>query len=209
MKKEYFELLLDQLELQCSFAEYSFKKFYGMYIKFDLESSKVIYQTNDEIWFYLRGFTISLADIAKLLVLSTKQSDIRRVKREVLLQKIDILPELSVITDKKLRNALEHIDERIDEYEESGVKLVLNRNIAPNFLREMKGSVKINDQINNFNKTNYTENLFYEKNMLYYAAFGVDIPLNQAYEELLKLKEDIKKIKRQFCEGKYDSEFNG
>lgn len=218
MRKEHFNLLLDQLELQCDFADYSFSKFNKLYREFP-HTRSLVQPTSNKIWFFLRGFTTALANIAKLLVLPTEDEsnykkrtkeglESKKAERKMLIEKIDVNNQLSTIASKKLRNSLEHIDERIDNYDKPGVKLKFNRSIAANFWRKMKGSVQLGTQITTFDKTDYTENLFYENDTLYYAAFGSDIPLYEAHQELLNLKKNVEELRMRFDNGEFDTEFS-
>ncbi|MGM9882920.1 hypothetical protein DN444_01510 [Lactobacillus reuteri] len=217
MRKEHFNLLLDQLELQCDFADYSFSKFNELYR--ELPHTKALIHPGNKIWFFLRGFTTASANIAKLLVLPTEDESnynerakeelrSKRIARKLLIEKLNVNDQLPIIASKKLRNSLEHIDERIDNYDKPGVKLDFNRSVAPNFLRKMKGSVQLGNQVTTFDKTDYKENLFYENNTLYYAAFGSDTPLYEAHQELLNLKKKVEELRLQFNNGDFDTEFS-
>lgn len=218
MRKEHFNLLLDQLELQCDFADYSFSKFNKLYRELPYTQTLIRPVSNNKIWFFLRGFTTALANIAKLLILPTEDESIyskrakkelksKRTARKLLIEKLDVNDQLPTIASKKLRNSLEHIDEEIDNYDKPGVKLDFNRSIAPNFLRKMKGSVQLNNQVTFFDKTDYKENLFYENNTLYYAAFGSDTPLYEAHQELLNLKKKVEELRMQFDNSDFETEF--
>ncbi len=221
MKKRHFELLLDQLELQYYFANSSFNKFNNLYHEIKEKNAKptAIIKVNEiEFWLSLREFVTSLANIAKILVLPTenenlnknysRKMDQKRRGRDVLIQEIGLVGNLPVISDKLLRNSLEHIDERIDDYDKPGIKLTNNRSIIPNFFRGSKAIVQIDDSIEKFDKTDYKENIFYEEKEIYYAAFGDDVPIIEAAKELGLLGEKIREVKDKLEKGELDSKFN-
>lgn len=219
MKKRQFELLLDQLKLQHEFAEYSLSKFISLYSEIKEKNPHYVIEVNDiEFWLLLREFATSLANIAKILVLPTKKEvshtkesgflNKKRKGRDILLQEIGLRDRLPVISDKLLRNSLEHIDERIDDYYKAGIKIAHNRSIIPNFFRKNKGSIRIDDKITEFKTTDYKENIFYDEKEVYYAAFGSDIPILKASKELRLLGKRMTEVKEKLDAGKLDDKFN-
>ncbi|MEE6720554.1 hypothetical protein [Limosilactobacillus reuteri] len=110
------------------------------------------------------------------------------------------------IANKNLRNALEHINQRIDDFDESNVIfLLLNRKIAPIDLLggTQKFSLKTNGQVieEKVLHPSSLESFFYDPendDNDIYSAFGSKLRIQDTFLELDVMKEKAREVRNKY-----------
>lgn len=228
MKKQTFGLLLDQLIFQINSSMISLNKVIDLY----KQNRKIMKQRNleeykpeDEFWIYLHSYAISLSNIAKLFhptgILDEKEFKRREENRRVFVEQFasnsnDLMKKYKHIANKDLRNSLEHIDQRIEDFgKNDGIFLSLNRKIVPIDLLEgiQKVSLKVNGRIAKEKILNVSslESFFYDPendDNDVYSAFGSDLRIQDTFLELDAMKEKAVEIMNKYNSGKLDILFD-
>lgn len=186
MNKRAFELLLDELKLQTNFALTSINHFNEVYNKMSIydvkKSEEESLVEKNEFWFYLQSLASAVANISKIFYSSKgnresrKQYEARKKEREIFTQFVgeDIFKKLK---KRKMRNALEHIDERIESFSKRNPNIQLNMNILPSNGISIDGKLIFQeDHIDNL------RNFITDKNE--FVLFGEKMNMNEITERL-------------------------
>lgn len=226
MKKQTFGLLLDQLIFQINLTVISLNKVVEIYKrnrKAMRQKQVTIYEPEDEFWLYLHSYAISLSNIAKLFhpTGNKKEAECREKNREIFKKQFasnqdELKKEYGHIANKDLRNALEHIEQRIDDFgKNDGLFLSLNRKIVPiNLLDSTQNALlKVNGQVTE-EKVLYVsslESFFYDPendDNDVYSAFGSELRIQDTFLELDVMKEKAVEVMNKYNSGELDNLFD-
>lgn len=193
MEKKREDLFIDELETQLDFALFSIDNINKFLIKMD----QGVIEESENFWYYSQNLIVYSGNISKILwgVYNKKEkekSEMRVIERKELREKLRV-SESSILKKRYLRNALEHIDEKLEDFTEIP-QTVLNKIIAPK-----KGMF-------NFNNKDY--DISKEKNLRYYDPeektfyfYGQKSNLQDLFKGIKELKVSIEKYKEV---AKYD-----
>lgn len=111
-------------------------------------------------------------------------NEIRKNERIVLREKLDV-NEKSILKKRYLRNALEHIDEKLEEFTKTPQR-ILNKNFGP-----VRGIFQVDNDIYDISKEKNLRHYDYNEKMYYF--YGNSVNLEELYKGILQLKESIEK----------------
>ena len=144
----------------------------------------------------------------------SKRKEDREVFRRIILGKNN---EYAISDYRNLRNALEHIDQRIDEFNTSHLKISDTRKLLPSFVTNNRATASIgleneiiehkygNKKYGDEENLNFCENFFYDKNE--YVAYNERLSIDQSFREVKKLYDRVKQIKQLLQNNKLDELF--
>ena len=179
-----FDLLKDELKLQTNFAILSINNF-----------NKCLQETNKpgnyihsrelriEFWYYLQNYIVSLGNISKLL---NRIQGLNEPSKQKPTFNIEDYPHLM---DRKMRNTLEHIDERLIALSKISNVSIFNRNIVTS------NSVSINGKSLEDTDFKLLRTYLADKNEL--LLYGRKFSLDETIPELLKLRDEFNKEKEK------------
>ncbi|MBD9366061.1 hypothetical protein IAP91_11630, partial [Leuconostoc mesenteroides] len=116
---------MDELTLQVDFALFSV----SMFSQILNNSSKLRYINEGEFWYYIQNYVIELANISKILFITKKNGErekafnLRKEKRDFFISTLGI-QNIDAIKDKRMRNTLEHIDEKLEKFSKSDKQFI-------------------------------------------------------------------------------------
>jgi len=186
MEKNREKLFIDELKTQTEFALMSIKEVNIFLVALDNGR----FDDAPSFWYNAQNLIVYSGNISKILWGIYKKGDayqninkIRRAERKKLRNKLKVT-ERSVLRSRFLRNALEHVDEKLEEFTESRQSIILNKNFGP-----------INYMIQNGEKL---YDISKEKNLRHYDQttktfyfYGENINLESLYKDIKKLKDSI------------------
>lgn len=176
MEKFITSIYIDELEKQCEFFQIGFNRINNI-------------SDISVFWYDIQNILVSAANISKLLWPNNnkKKSDVIRAitaERGSSLRKIFDINEDSILKSKRVRNAFEHYDEKLDEWQiESKNHIYIDSNIGN------KNSIKIDtDQ-----PTAYMRNFDPESKVLTFRDEEYDTL--KIATEIFRLHKKIQEIK--------------
>lgn len=201
MKKQEFELFLDELNLQVDFALYSADMFQQVYVEMSSGTRK---QTN-KFWYYLQNYVVELANVSKILFISKKGYEaenifkLRKAKRDFIIDTLDI-KNINAIKNKQMRNFLEHIDEKLEEFARIDQRFIFNRNIGPSDAIMIDNKPYLSDD------SKQLRNYFTDLNV--FVLFGKRFDVKKTHDELLDLKGKVELGKEKLDRGDFNDLFD-
>lgn len=177
------DLFIDELKTQIDFALFSVDEMKEV-LK-TLESRAKI--DSDRFWYNAQNFVVYSANISKILWgvkdRNYQKNQIRKQERNQLRNKLKI-ENNSRLKNRNLRNALEHIDEKLEDFTSEPQSIILNRNIGP-----VKNMISIAGDVYDISKEKNLRHFDPNTNILYF--YGEKVNLEENYKEILKLKDNI------------------
>lgn len=201
MNRKEFALFLDELTLQVDFALFSV----NMFSQILNNSSKLRYINEGEFWYYIQNYVIELANISKILFITKKNGErekafnLRKEKRDFFISTLGI-QNIDAIKDKRMRNTLEHIDEKLEKFSKSDKQFIFNKIITPS-----RGIV-IGDKPYLDVDNNQLRNYLTDLNV--FVLFGKIFEVNKTYDELIGLKDKIELGRKKLNGGEFDDLFD-
>lgn len=192
---------IEELHTQISFALISIEKikhFIGLINSDDGTYSWVNLQP-DYFWYYAQNLITVLGNISKILY-GVKSKDKRitdtRFKERAEFRKLLNVDDNPIVNNRDLRNALEHIDERLEEFTSHRQFLVLDKNYG-----------SVTQFITLFGKPydlSKVKNLrhFDNKTITYYF-YGESLKLDKAFEFIEELKLKVDKLRPEYQRANY------
>lgn len=201
MKKQEFELFLDELKLQVEFALFSAQNL----VRLKNQNFRGEQGWSNEFWYYLQNYVIELANVSKILFISKNANEKekafkeRQQKRDFLIQTLNI-SNIDTIKDKRMRNALEHIDEKLEKFTKVEKQFIFNRNITPSNDIVVNGKPYLSDDANQLR--NYLTDLDV------FILFGKRFNLKETNIELIGLKNSVEAGQKKLVRGELDDLFS-
>lgn len=189
MDKKREDLYLDELKTQIDFALFSIENI-NIFLE-QMDEGKV--GESDNFWYYAQNLVVYSGNISKILWgvkdRNKSKNSIRKKERQDLRGKLEIKND-SLLKNRSLRNALEHIDEKLEEFTENESNVIFNKNIFT-LIDEHK-----------FGENSYR--LSKEKNLRHYDPitktfyfYGEKVNLQDLYRSINILKKNISEYKSQ------------
>ena len=201
MKKQEFELFLDELKLQVDFAFYSLNMFKQTY--------NAILSGNGnqqvEFWYYLQNYVVELANVSKILFISKKSYEkenafrLRKAKRDFIIDVLDI-KSIDAIKNKQMRNSLEHIDEKLEEFAKKDQQVIANRNIGPS------NAVMIDNKPYLSDDSKQLRNYLTDSDVFF--LFGKRFDVAETMRELIDIKKKIELGQEKLDKGDFNDLFD-
>lgn len=184
----FFIMTMRELDLESKFAIKAKEQF----DHFE-DQTKPQFIDDEKAMLYLQLLLGSVANISKLVSPSTRQSfEVRKVKK--LIKRTLRIHDNSVLLNRKARNGLAHIDERL--YEVSKSKQ--DQNVALISVSNSKTNLILNDEdrVTGLGKTLSEKNAsrYYHRDTKVIEVFGEEIDLNLLSSELRTLKNRLVRI---------------
>lgn len=184
MENKGFDLLKDELKLQTNFAIFSINNFNKSLQELNILDSDADYQElKIKFWYYLQNYIVSLGNVSKLL---NRIQKLNISRRQIGSFNKKNYPHLM---DRGMRNALEHIDERILNLSKIKNASIFNRNIIAS------NSIIINGKPLEDTGLKLLRTYLSDKKEL--LLYGQRFSLNETIPELLKLRDEFNKEKRE------------
>lgn len=186
MEKNREKLFIDELKTQVEFALMSVKEVNNFLIA--LDSGR--FDEASSFWYNAQNLIVYSGNISKILWGIYKKGDayqninkIRRAERKELRNKLKVT-EQSVLRSRFLRNALEHVDEKLEEFTENRQSIILNKNFGP-----IRNMVQLGDDIYDISKEKNLRH--YDQNTKTFYFYGENINLESLYKDIKKLEDSI------------------
>lgn len=186
MEKNREKLFIDELKTQVEFALMSVKEVNNFLIA--LDSGR--FDEASSFWYNAQNLIVYSGNISKILWGIYKKGDayqninkIRRAERKELRNKLKVT-EQSVFRSRFLRNALEHVDEKLEEFTENRQSIILNKNFGP-----IRNMVQLGDDIYDISKEKNLRH--YDQNTKTFYFYGENINLESLYKDIKKLEDSI------------------
>jgi len=189
MDKKREDLYIDELKTQVDFALFSIKN-----INFFLEQmddGKA--GGSDNFWYYAQNLVVYSGNISKILWgvkdRNKSKNSIRKKERQELRGKLKIEND-SLLKNRSLRNALEHIDEKLEEFTDNENNIIFNKNIFT-LIEECKfeeGSYRLSKEKNLRHYDPITKTFYF---------YGEKVNLQDLYRSINLLKKNISEYKNQ------------
>lgn len=201
MKKQEFELFLDELKLQVEFALFSAQNL----ARLKNQNFRGGQGWSNEFWYYLQNYVIELANVSKILFISKnsyeeeKAFKERKKKRDFFIRTLNI-DNIDTIKDKQMRNALEHIDEKLEKFTKMEKQFIFNKIISPSNGIVINGKPYLSDDT--YQLRNYLIDLDV------FILFGKRFDFKKTSSELLDLKNSIEVGQRKLVRGELDDLFS-
>lgn len=184
MEKNREKLFIDELKTQIEFALISVEEVNKFLTALDTGFP----EDATPFWYYAQNLIVYSGNISKILWgvkgKDKKINEIRENERKALRKQLDI-NEQSILKKRYLRNALEHIDEKLEEFTRTP-QMVLNKNFGP-----VRGMIQVGDDIYDISKEKNLRH--YDQNEKMYYFYGNSVNLEEIYKGIKQLKESIKK----------------
>lgn len=188
MDKKREMLFIDELETQIKFALLSIENINDFLENMDIwENSEV-----DKFWYYAQNLIVYSGNISKILwgVWNKKNKTLsqkREAERSEFRLKLNV-SESSLLKRRYLRNALEHIDEKLEEFTNHPQNLILNKNMGP-----IKGLIQIEEKEYDISKEKNLRH--YDLDAKIYYFYGENINLEELFKAIKELEKNIKEYK--------------
>lgn len=209
MKKIKFELLLDELKLQTNFSiismKYLEKNLDDKWNQYSLGNEDNRINNQYEFWYYLQNYVVALGNVSKLLFISRNPSESnseyqkRKKDRDLFLRILEIDNNIS-LRNKKMRNILEHIDERIEEFSKKEKNIIANKNIGPSTMILIGDKYLFEDDADNLRN--------YLTDRKEFILFGRRFNLEVTFGEVIIIKNRIVTIQEKLDKGELDDLFS-
>lgn len=188
MKENRREILLMELETQIEFALLSFDNIQRILIMLDQGERPDI----SPFWYYCQNLIIYSGNISKLLWgVSSKNkavNDNRKIERKELRALLSV-KEDSLLKNRSIRNALEHVDEKLEEFTKNERNIVVDRYFGPPQSLISFGDDTVYDASKEKNLRYYNP----ETKIFYF--YGTNTNLELLVREIKKLKRAIEAYK--------------
>ncbi|WP_414838586.1 hypothetical protein [Carnobacterium sp. TMP28] len=183
MEKNRERLFIDELKTQIEFALLSVKEVNKFLTASDTEFPK----DTTPFWFNAQNLIVYSGNISKILwgvnSKNEKINEIRKKERKILRKKLGVSEE-SILKKRYLRNALEHIDEKLEDFTKKP-QMIMNKNFGP-----VKGMVQIGESIYDVSKERNLRHYDQDEKMYYF--YGESVNLEELYKGILQLDKNIK-----------------
>lgn len=186
MEKKREDLFIDELKTQIEFALFSIEGVNRFLTALDTGFPK----ETELFWYNAQNLIVYSGNISKILWGIYKKGEayqninrLRRAERKELRNKLNV-NEQSVLKNRFLRNALEHIDEKLEEFTENDQFIVLNKNIGP-----VRNMIQYGDEIYDISKEKNLRH--YDQNTKIFYFYGEHVNLEKLYKDIKALKSSI------------------
>lgn len=172
-------VFINEVKLQSDMALFAYKEF-------EEALKKTIIPDIPTVFFFIHSFLIHAANVSKLFWPNEKR-DVQIYKRgEALLKELEITKRLD-LSSRRLRNHLEHYDERLEKWAVCSKSLHVDMNIMP------KGSIKGSG----INESNFLRNL--DQTKLIFSFQDDEYSLKVLADEVKLVNENCRKwLKRYY-----------
>ena len=188
MKKKREDLFIDELKTQIEFALISIEGVNKFLTALDTGFPKE--KETELFWYNAQNLIVYSGNISKILWGIYKKGEayqninrLRRAERKELRNKLNV-NEQSVLKNRFLRNALEHIDEKLEDFTENDQFSVLNKNIGP-----VRNMIQYGDEIYDISKEKNLRH--YDQNKKIFYFYGEHVNLEKLYKDIKALKISI------------------
>ena len=196
MESQREEQFLSELETQVNFAIFSIEQI-NIYLNnlSNYEMLKFITKDNEDyFWYYAQNLIVYSGNISKLLwgvypMKITKEKRERRMKERLAFRRKLDIAKSPILEHRDLRNALEHIDEKLEDFTVELQAIILNKNIGP-----VKGMISIGDNDLDISKVKNLRH--YDQITKTYYFYGNSANLEELYKEIKSIDEKITNYKR-------------
>lgn len=186
MKKIREDLFVDELKTQLNFALISIKEI-NTFLN-SLSENRTF--NEDFFWYYAQNLIVYSGNISKILWgvypkgIDKLVKNKRLKERKELREKIGV-NENTVLRNRYLRNSLEHIDEKLEEFTKKESTIILNKNIGP-----ILGMIQLGNDPYDISKEKNLRHYDQETKIFYF--YGESINLQELYKDIIELKEQIR-----------------
>lgn len=183
MEKNREELFIDELKTQVEFALISVKEVNKFLTALDTGFP----EDATPFWFNAQNLIVYSGNLSKILwgvnSKDERLNKIRKQERKILREKLGI-SEHSVLKKRYLRNALEHIDEKLEDFTKKP-QMIMNKNFGP-----VRSMVQIGESI--YDISNERNLRHYDQDEKMYYFYGESVNLEKLYKGILQLDKNIK-----------------
>lgn len=188
LNKKREKLFIDELETQINFALLSIENINNFLIKMDVGDSSEV----NKFWYYAQNLIVYAGNISKILWgVKIKNNRTLNQKREIERRELRLklkVSETSLLKRRYLRNALEHIDEKLEEFTNNPQSLILNKNMGP-----IKGIIQIEEKDYDISKEKNLRH--YDPDAKVFYFYGENINLEELFKAIKELEKNIKEYK--------------
>ncbi|MFL2105226.1 hypothetical protein [Desemzia sp. FAM 23991] len=185
MNKKRKELYIDELKTQINFALYSVEGV-NEYLNLMDSGQKL---DSEKFWYYAQSLIVYSGNISKILWgingKDQNKNRIRKNERKALREELGV-NDNSLLEKRFLRNALEHIDEKLEDFTVVPQTIIMNKNFGP-----VKGMISFGDDIYDVSKQKNLRHYDQYSKTFYFYDEGANI--ENLYKSILQLKESIEK----------------
>lgn len=179
-------LYLEELKTQINFALYSVEGVNEYLNLMDVGENR----DSEKFWYYAQNLIVYTGNISKILWgvndKDKNKNRIRKQERRYLRKKLNINEE-SILKKRFLRNALEHIDEKLEDFTEGPQMIIMNKNFGP-----VRGIISFGDDVYDVSEQKNLRH--YDQYTKTFYFYGEEANIEEVYKEILKLKDSIEKI---------------
>lgn len=182
MDEKREELFIDELKTQIAFSMYSIEGVNDYLTKLEVGNEG----DPGKFWYHAQNLIVYSGNLSKILWglpdRNQTKDAMRRRERTELREKLNVSEE-SFLKKRFLRNALEHIDEKLEEFTENPQSIILNKNFGP-----VKKMFYFGDDEYDPLKKNLRHYDQYDK--IYYF-YGLQVSLEELIRNVYELKRNI------------------
>lgn len=188
MNKMREQLFIDELQTQIGFALFSIEEI-NIYLN-SFENN--LEADSDKFWYYAQNLIVYSGNISKILwgIKSKDQNKnkVRRKERKIFRKKLRV-DEDSLLKKRFLRNALEHVDEKMEDFTSESQNIILNKNFGP-----VMGMVSYGNDVYDISKQKNLRH--YDQYTKIFYFYGEQVNLEKIYKSLLQLKDNIENYEK-------------